>query len=418
VDSAGDVHALQALLAVARVERAVRIGRPDEPNQAPTVALASLGPDFDITYGESFVARWSDDDPDNDARITLFLDPDLFADARDMNEIVLVDSISEDDAADEMEVTLPETVPFGEYRLGAVISDGVARMEARASGIVIVVKPNDKGDGDTDEEGDPDDPIDDVRISSFFPTSSPVVTGREPALAIPIDGVSVEGPPAAMMLSNEPFGGTTTVSYSPSTWQIVDDDQLHIAMPHDLVPNRAWPRQFEVTVTLADEAAEVPPSVVWLPQQVELLAATTESYACGSHGELVTETARFQGLTITWFGGGLTAAEPGATIELWLTADGDVPTDGLEDERHRLLWESVGSPNATAMTRIELDTVYDGLPTDARGAPATLLPGAYHLAAVARFDEYGSQAAPSHPRMIEVCSLDAPVRSTDELLEP
>jgi len=419
--------------AVVRVDRAVRVKQSEQPNLAPTIALASLGnADLDVPLGGTLNVKWTDDDPDSNAQIMFFLDPDLGATTRDNNEIVLADSISEDDETDQLDLVVPEGTPVGEYRLGALIFDGLAEMEARSSVTIIVVdpgdgrgdntnpddngNPNDGGNGDGnggDPTGPGDPPI--TIVQPGLVTVAPL-PDRQISLLIPIEGEPIDGAPRLVTLSNVPFGGSTSVTFTPATWTGDAGAGLAIPMPRDLVPNRAWPREFEVTVAGIGAASSVPSSVVWLPQEVELLSAGAVNYSCGSSGALLLEFGRFHGIEVDFFGGGLTESDPAATVQLWLTGDGAVPAGGIEDSGHRLIWESPGSPNATTTIQVDINSTGSGT-TSSDGTPGLLLglePGDYSLVAVTDFQSFGSETSPSYPRKIEVCAPADPVHSTGQ----
>jgi len=425
------------LSAVVRVDRAVLVKPSEQPNQAPTIALASLGnADIDVPLGGTLNVNWTDDDPDNNAQIMFFLDPDLDATTRDNNEIVLADSISEDDETDQLDLVVPQDTPVGEYRLGALIFDGQSEMEDRSSVTIIVVDPGDgrgdntnpddnggpgdSGNGDNnggDPTGPGDPPITTVRPGLVTVAPLP---DRQLSLLIPIDSEPVIDRPRLVTISNIPFGGSTTVTFTPATWSVEAGVGLTVPMPQDLIPNRAWPREFEVTVTGADAVSIVPPSVVWLPQEVELLSAGAVNYSCDSSGELLLESGRFHGIEVDFFGGGLTESDPGATVQLWLTSDGAVPAGGVEDAGHRVIWESPGSPNVTTTIEVDIESVRSGTALS-DGTPELLLglePGKYSLVAVTDFQSFGRQVSPIYPRQIEVCAPAGTVQSTGLPLAP
>jgi len=407
------------LMDVARLPRAVRVRQPTEQqNTAPTITLHEPARDFDTWAGSSFKARWTDADPDSDARITLFLDPYPFSSVRDGNEFVLFDSISEDGGTDELLIGISDLVPVGEYQLGALISDGIAEQESRAPGVVIVVDPpDDKDEVDPPTEG----PVDgQLNIDPVVPEVGSV-SSRIVSLLIPISGERVPGMPERVTLSNVPHGGDTTVSFVPEEWSVERGSAIRVAMPVDLISNRAWPRKFDVYMELSGSNSLQPGErdvpVVWLPQRAELTGAAAMGFACGVSGELLTNNARFEGFEVSFFGGGLAEEDPGAQVGIWLSSNGVVPTSGAEDATHRLLWIGPGSPNAEHTVRVDLDTAYfgrDALLTPAGGSAGdrpVLEAGNYHIVAVADFRDYGRSMTPASPTTVELCAVGEPVRA-------
>lgn len=409
---------------VSRIRRAILVeARLTLPNVVPTIALLQPAADIEVPAGGSFFAQWSDDDTDNDARISLFLDPAIGGVAFDGDEILLTNSISEDvdGVGDQIQVGLVADFARGEYFLVAVIFDGTDEAVARAPGVVVVIDPP-NGGGRIDPDPDPE-PEDEGSSTQTITMLDPVydvtrLTVSTFSLAIATTGVvGTNGDPRAVALSNEPYGGDTTVAFTPSQWLWESPSNLRIAVPRDLVPNAAWPRSFEVRVSLADDqGAElelISPSPMWLPQEVELRQATALSYRCDPSGEMTREDARFVGLAIEWFGGGLREDAPGADVEFWLSSDGQIPLTGRDDATHRLIWQSEGSPNAARTAYIGIDVVSSGMPTDLEalgselpfGAGSTALdPGDYHLLSVVELAGGGRLTAPAYPTTVSVCS--------------
>ncbi len=409
-----------SLMGVARLPRAVLVRQPTEQqNTTPTITVHEPLEDFDTWAGSSFKVVWEDEDPDNDARITLFLDPYPFSPGYDGNEFVLFDSISEDGSGDEIWIGITDLVPVGEYQLGARISDGIAEQESHAPGLVIVVDPPEDKD-DVEEpptEGPPDGPL------TIDPVSPPVgpVSSRSISLLIPVAAERVPGIPERVTLSNVPHGGDTTVTFVPDEWSVERKNVMRVSMPASLISNRDWPRKFDALMELSGGVSFTagPQNVpfVWLPQHAELLGVAAEGFTCGDNGELLADRARFEGFEVSFFGGGLSEEAPGAQVEIWLSSNGVVPPNGAEDATHRLLWVGAGSPNAERTVRVDLATAYAGrdeLLTPADGSnvsPPELEAGTYHVVAVADFMDYGRSIAPAYPMTVELCSTDEPARS-------
>ncbi len=411
---------------IARVSKAILVREQIEiQNDLPSIAVLQPSADLEVPVGGSFFVRWTDQDMDQDARISLYLDPASGGIVFDGDEILLTNSISEDvdGPGDEIQIGITSDFARGEYYLVAVIFDGTDEAVARAPGIVVVVDAS--GGGRIDPDLDPDteddnsggqtvtmlDPLYDVTrltVSTF-------------SLAIPTSGVVVsDSIPRSVLLTNEPYGGDTTVEFVPTQWLWESQDGLRVAVPRDLVPNAAWPRSFEVRLRLTDglgtEHELVSPGPMWLPQEVEVLDATALSYSCDSSGNLTRGDARFVGLAIEWFGGGLLEGEPHADVEFWLSSDGIVPAGGYEDATHRLIWRSAGSPNVTRTAYIGIEVINSGILGDIEaidtGPPGgtgavSLDPGNYHLLAVVELEGGGRLTAPAYPTTVSVCRPDS-----------
>ena len=100
-------------------------------DDAPIIAL-DVRPDCDIA-DDWLTVTWTDDDPDSDAQIELWLDDD----GSDCDGIALGVPISEDDLADTEDLDV-SAVAAGIYYLCAVITDDVHEVEAYASGTVRI----------------------------------------------------------------------------------------------------------------------------------------------------------------------------------------------------------------------------------------------------------------------------------------
>jgi len=413
------------LLGVARLPRAIRV-RPHQevPNIPPFIEVTEPLALVEVVPGDTFKIAWNDDDPDDDARIMLFLDPDHTAKKRNGNEIVLFDSISEDGAGDELLIGLPEDLLPDIYGVGAVISDGIVEFEARAPGLLKVGEPSDY---EPPVEGPRPRPADHLTVAG--PIRGVVrYNGDALLLVIPIVDEQYVGGPDRLTLTNVPYGGDTTVDLVPTAWSIEDDALIHVVLPRDAVPNRAWPREFDAQIVLtgADGVSkeQFTAERVWVPQDVELVSVDAVGFSCDTDGMLVEENVRFTGLEISWFGGGLSEQAQDSTVEIWLTADGVVPSDSVEDHLHRLLYQGAGSPNATSAAHVVLDAVYFGredvmIPAGAETPDRPVLDaGVYHVVAVADLTDYGRITAPAYPTTVELCTLEDAARSIASPLAP
>jgi hypothetical protein len=109
-------------------------------NVAPTLELLEPATDDTVGSGSSFAVAWTDEDPDDNALISLHLDPD--DDPLNGNELTLIAGLEEDPdgAADSTELTVAD-VPPGTYQVVGVIDDGTISAVATAPGRVTVPAP-------------------------------------------------------------------------------------------------------------------------------------------------------------------------------------------------------------------------------------------------------------------------------------
>lgn len=117
-------------------------GQPleEEQNIAPTLELAAPAREASIVAGAALTVAWTDDDADDNAAISLFLDPD--DDPFNGNETVLAEAIEEDPDGDADATNLVAAdVPPGTYRVVGLIDDGSITAVATAPGLVTVSSP-------------------------------------------------------------------------------------------------------------------------------------------------------------------------------------------------------------------------------------------------------------------------------------
>jgi hypothetical protein len=98
---------------------------PPDENAAPTIELLQPSENITVTQGESITVEWVDEDPDDNAIITLALDTD---DIPDNNEghVLLIQDIEEDLDEEGDQYLLDTTeIASGSYYVWGMISDGV-----------------------------------------------------------------------------------------------------------------------------------------------------------------------------------------------------------------------------------------------------------------------------------------------------
>jgi hypothetical protein len=109
-------------------------------NVLPSLLLIEPADDIEVLSGEVFDVAWIDDDPNDDAAISIFLDPN--GDTFDGDEIMLASSIKEDLDGDGDRISAaPDDVAPGTYRVVGVISDGQDAVISVAPGAVTVLAP-------------------------------------------------------------------------------------------------------------------------------------------------------------------------------------------------------------------------------------------------------------------------------------
>lgn len=111
-----------------------------DQNVAPTLEMLTPADDHTIEAGAFFTVAWTDDDPDDNAVISLFLDPD--DDPFNGNEFALADGIEEDPDAggDRMNLTVGDPPP-DTYWVTGLIDDGTISAVATAPGQLTITTP-------------------------------------------------------------------------------------------------------------------------------------------------------------------------------------------------------------------------------------------------------------------------------------
>jgi hypothetical protein len=114
----------------------------EEPDNLPMLALTQPAVDIELQPNQQFEVRWTDSDENDNAVLSLVLDPDLSGNSLDGNEISLAAGIQEDPDgnADMANVQLPGSVVIGaEFRVAGVLTDGSNSVTAFAPGVITVI---------------------------------------------------------------------------------------------------------------------------------------------------------------------------------------------------------------------------------------------------------------------------------------
>lgn len=388
-----------------RLNAIVRV-LPDRENDAPTLTITHPVEDFDAQADEEFTVKWIDTDENDNATISLLLDPDLGNVALDGDEYLLASSIAEDDDGDgdEAQALLPTDVPNGAYRLVGVISDGLTEVTTSAAGLVYVGRESDQDTGD-------EEPIEDVgsvpvgTVTTLDPLTHVVEDSGDP-LTIRIISQGSLPSRHRIYLSNVAYGGSTRVEVFPSDGAVKLTKDLYVPLGLQSLPNRAWPRSFDIETDMfySNGSAATYRSLrpVWIRQQVEIVAATMLNYACGggsSGGEPL-----FRGLEITWYGGGYSEVDVSDEVQLWLSKDDVVPVAEEGDPKHRLLVQGPASPNMEITQRFSIGVI-TGLMDAAAGSSGIAEPGLYELFSV--YEPFGEARTVSrpYPQTFRLCGV-------------
>ncbi len=231
-------------------------------------------------------------------------------------------------------------------------------------------------------------------------TSSPNDVTGETGAARP------RGPGGSRLVaSNTRFGGETTVDVTPEGWTGREAEVGGaVRILADAIPNDAWPRTFDVSITDSTRTLAVTSKPIIVPQAVEILDVSVGGVSCGGSSE--GSTAAATSVRITWFGGGTVEAATPADVEFWLSADASVPTNGLDDKSHRRITIATGSPNYVRQTELDWRDVIAS-EIDDRGSSLSespsLAPGQYRVIAVARFTDFGDITTVAASGVIPVC---------------
>lgn len=400
------------LLGTARMAQVVRV-LPAPQNDSPQLMMLEPAGDLELEADSSLWVKWSDSDANDDARISILLDPDLDAPAPTGNEILLASALSEDPDgnADTIVVGIPDGVPAATYRVLGLITDGLSQLVVAAPGLVTVVE------SEPAEDPGNDDPL---PLPSLALLGSPDPLRTRVGLDVPFHLQATNVPASAsvrLFLSNHRRGGVLRVEVTPPdlgaafVTDTVDFVGAYMIPTDGSLPNGAWPRGFDLEVEAVVEDttySAVALAPVWVRQEVEVLSAQMINYWCTPSGGSTTPDEPFAGLEVVWRGGGfgddLDVLNP---VRLWLSQDGAIPANGHENDTHRLFDHStVEGPNQVRLTRVTVPNAF-GMYYDRVGAllimRMALLPGAYHVVPEVQDEVYGTISSAAFPDPVDVC---------------
>ncbi len=389
---------------VARVERVVRI-LPEPENDPPLLEITrpAAGEIVEIGPGDSFLVEWEDSDEDHNARISIRLDPDQTLSDLDGDEILLAASLGEDEdgAGDAIRLGVPGDIADGDYRVVGVITDGIVEVVTWAKGIVRIDSTGEA------EPGTEDPPPPEMAL---LEPSGPVRVRFGDDISLYLETANI--PDDALInlyLSNVHADGTVRADVTPS--QVEQNILITLMLPslaEEVISNDAWPREFRLEAELVIDGevkiTAYAPGSIWIRQEFVIERISTVNYVCTPNGsaDIVDEQERFFGLEIRWYGGGFDVREAPTPVQFWVSNDGAVPADGVDDDYHRRFHTAAESPNTHEEARIALYRVVG--PFDSGGEELTpaLVPGEYQLITLVETEEFGPIMS-LHPDSFDLC---------------
>lgn len=390
------VYDLEATITDSQLSGSSRLSRvvivaPEPENAPPSIRVLEPSEGAVTVRNAVLAVAWDDEDANDNAIISLMLDPDLDAALPDGNEFVMFSALAEDpdgDGRDDIRLGLPPELPLGVYRVLAVITDGRIADTGVSPGLVTVTDLHPGG-----VEPTPDAAVDIVRDGlprfvrrgAVFAFDARVRNGELHDISVSLQNDVMQIDPAGAV-----------------NWSVLDGETYAFSIDTGLldIPNEAASRWFDVTVTLSAEgrvaATDTVDAALWLRQEVELLDVSLEGIDCSEpgFGRRGPEPA---GLSFAWYGGGfLTDVELPATVEFWLALDGHwppfLPLGG--PQTHHLLMSAAESPGVVIASFIPWEAI------------SHVEPGRYVLLAVVRHPVFGELVAGLDGEPLEICRVE------------
>lgn len=418
------------LMGTDRVFGSVRV-LPAANNDLPRFDFLEPFADSEILVGGVLNARWTDSDDNDNARISLLLDPELGNVLLNGNEIVLASSIGENDdgPADQIALAIPGDVRPGLYRLVGVITDGQTQVITRAPGLVTVkASSSSSGGTDTSQSGGGNGGGNGGGLGGggnhVGDGPSTEITQVQPAVEVvdlPGELITVvvtlqEGPLprlSRVYLSNIRYGGDFRIDLTPTMGRPPSSKTYTLVVNTGLVPNATWPRSFDIELETIIEGATTTTfsnRPIRIRQEVEIVDVRMLNYTCTSGGPITPVPTPFVGIEWNWYGGGFDESEPPAIVAFWLTPDGAVPENDVSDATHMLLLWTPASPHVVQTSRIGLDRLQGMVETKTFNGqsivtsdPPGLAPGDYHLVSVLDRGDAGRTVYAPVATPIQVC---------------
>lgn len=249
---------------------------PDEQNDAPALSMRAPGSALNVVRGQEVRVAWTDADANDDAVVSLWLDPDLGVRELSGNEWLLAGGLSEDDAANESLVEVPPAARSGLHRVVGVITDGVHTVTVAAGGTLCidceaptggggVILPDGGSDGGGSGgggsgEGDGGEPVDDppvVDVPGDLQNDRPGEVPSDDPPPNVITDITPPFNPGRVTISNEAYGGSLRMDLSSDQWGVNSSGALELYLTAGDFSPRTMPLMFDVIVELdASESAE------------------------------------------------------------------------------------------------------------------------------------------------------------------
>lgn len=257
---------------------------PDVLNEAPSLTMRAPGSAMNVARGQQVRVAWTDGDSNDDAVVSLWLDPDLGVADLSGNEWLLAGGLSEDDTVNESGVEVPSAARAGLHRVVGVITDGVHTVTVAAAGTLCVEcgsppsagggvppdsggsdggDPGGGGDGSGSSGGSGDgggDPVDEPPVADVPNDLQTDRPAERPADDPPNNVVTDIAPPfepGRVSLSNEAYGGSSRLELSADQWGVSSNGLLELYITGEFFSARITPRTFDVIIeSPEDESGE------------------------------------------------------------------------------------------------------------------------------------------------------------------
>jgi hypothetical protein len=319
----------------------------DPGNHAPTIRILEPSETRTARVGDVLTVAWEDEDPDDNATISFSLVP-AEGSPPGAPSFVIGGPFAEDPdgVADALLLGIPEDpelLPHGIYRVLAAITDGVSTTWSYAPAPIEITFP---------KAGGPELP----QLDLTPPEGEEHVYLRlGQKLVVRVDTSSMrQAVQTRFFLSQvDPLGG----NFRRELRRVVSDDGQG---PGDVVVletvdadvrNDVYPREFRLQMEVYLESAMIRVEAagsIWILQEVDVVRAEPVGFECTESGRWAPSGGGPEGaLQLEWYGGGFVKSKPDEEeprrVRFWLSRDGKVPADGVEDATHAMVLDTPAS---------------------------------------------------------------------------
>lgn len=376
----------------------------DPINEAPTLELTEPAVAIQIDQGGALAVRWIDSDADDNARISLWLDPDLAAAAFDGDEILLASSLGEDVDGVGDQITLGITAEPGDYRVAGTISDGLSEVTVWAPGVVTV------------SGGPPVEPDILPPELSFVTPTELVKTRLGDPLELFLEALHVTEDSQVRLFLVFLGGDRQGERIALAPAKLVLNAPTTVPLPaatEEEIPNAYWPRHFrleaEATTPGFAPVVEAAPGEVWIRQEVEITSVRMVNYRCTGAIEPEIDCSRFFGVDVQWFGGGFEERETHGEVAFWIAEVDHVSESLKRDRTHLILHRMPESPNVPRVTELSVSRlIVEPVGVD-NSLELTIKAGTYQFITETTTNLFGPITSQAHPDPFEICLLPTPV---------